>query len=444
MKKFAGLLIVLLLIAGFYLIYFYADGGDETDRELSFNTAKVLKGSLEVKVSATGVVEPNFKVEVKSKASGEVLNFPFEEGDFVKKGQLLLQLDKSDEIRSVAKVQADMQGNLAALAKTKTSLLLQKTTYETNLRASKSEEVEADANLKESQDKLKRQTDLFQKKFASREALEAAQTVYKVNKENLVQARNKVEAVKNSIHDIALREAEIELAKAELKRTNIALDEARERLKETDIIAPISGTIIDKMVEQGQIISSGISNVSGGTALLTIADLKRLYIVADVDETDIGAITKDQKVIITADALPDRTFNGKVMRVAPQGTTEDSVTVFKVKLEIMEEGIELLKPMMTANVDIIREKLEDVLYVPREAIRKKNNKSYAALLKGGMPDEIPVTTGIRNPIHVQVLTGLDIGQEVLVGDWEITLEKHEKSKDKSSTLRRILWLIRSK
>ena len=443
MKKFTGIIIVLLLAAGFYLIYYY-DGDNEAGRELVFKTAKVLKGDLEVKVSATGVVEPNFKVEVKSKASGEVLNFSFDEGDYVEKGQLLLQLDKSDELRSVAKVQADLQGSLATLEKAKTLLLLQKSTYKTNLRTSVSEEVEAEANLEESQEKLKRQTDLFQKKFTSRESLESAERDYKVNQENLVQARSKLEAAKNSIYDIALREAEIELAKAELKRTKIALDEARERLRETDIFAPISGTIIDKMVEQGQIISSGISNVSGGTALLIIADLKRLYIIADVDETDIGAVFKGQRVIITADALLGQAFKGKVLRVAPQGKTEDNVTIFKVKLEIMEGGIGRLKPMMTANVDIINEKLENVLYVPREAIRKKNEKTYAAVLQDGMPNEIPVTTGIHNPIHIQVLTGLDMGQEILVGDWEKTLEQYEQSKDKSSTLRRILWLIRSK
>ena len=132
MKKFAGLIIALLLVAGFCLLYFYNDGDNEIGKELNFKSTKVLKGDLEVKVSATGVVEPNFKVEVKSKASGEVLNFPFEEGDFVKKGQLLMELDKSDELRSVAKVQADMQGSLAALEKAKTLLLLQKTTYKTN------------------------------------------------------------------------------------------------------------------------------------------------------------------------------------------------------------------------------------------------------------------------------------------------------------------------
>ena len=443
MKKFAGIIIILVVVVVAFVL-FYIGGDAGTGKELKFKTAKVIQGSLEVKVSAIGVVEPNFKVEVKSKASGEVLNFSFEEGDFVKKGQLLLQLDKSDELRSVAKVQADKQSSLATLQKAKTSLLLQKTIYKTNLTSAKSEKVEAEANLKDSTEKLKRQIDLFEKKFTSRETLDTSKTLHKINQEILVQAKSNLEAIENSIHDIALRHSEIELAKAELKRSDIALEEAKERLSETDIFSPISGTIIDKMVEQGQIISSGISNVSGGTALLTIADLNRLYIIADIDETDIGSIVKGQLVVITADALPGKSFKGKVTRIAPQGKLEDSVTIFKVKLEIMEKGVNHLKPMMTANVDIINEQLENVIYIPREGVKVKNKQSFAAILENGRPKEIPIKTGIQNPIHVQVISGLEKDQEILVGDWEKTLEKYENSKDNSSSIRKILWLINSR
>jgi len=444
MKKFIGILAVLILLGTVYFLFTADSNGNANQGKLEFKTTKVQKGDLEVKISATGVVEPNFKVEVKSKASGEVLSFPFEEGDWVKKGKLLLQLDKSDEIRNVAKSQADMQSSIAMLKKAETSLLLQKTTYKTDLRTALSEVLEAEANLKESQDKLKRQLELFEKKFASQEILDAAKTAFKVNQENLIQAKARLEGVQNSIYDIALRESEVDLAQAEVKRSEIALEEAKERLEETEIYAPITGTIIDKMIEEGQIISSGISNVSGGTALVTIADMKRLYIVADVDETDIGAIRPHQPVMITADAFPGRSFKGKVTRIAPQGKVEESITIFKVKLEILGSGKEILKPMMTANVDIINEKLKDVIYVAREAVSETKGKKFSAILENGLPKEIPITTGIQNPIHVQVVSGLEPNQEVLVGDWKTTLEEHEKRKDKSSTVRRILFLLSSK
>lgn len=442
MKKFIGITVVLALIAGAYFLLIAEPDKDGNPIKLEFKTTKVIKGDLEVKISATGVVEPNFKVEVKSKASGEVLKFPYEEGDWVKKGAFLLQLDKSDEVRNVAKAQANMQSSIANKKKAETTLLLQKTTYQTDLRTARSEVSEAEANLFESRDKLQRQSDLFKKKFVSKEALDAAETGFKVNQENLVQAKAKLERVQNSIHDIALRETEVDLAMAELERAKIALEEAKERLDETEIFAPISGTLIDKMVEEGQIISSGISNVSGGTALATIADMKRLYVLADVDETDIGVIKLNQLVIITADAFPGSFFKGKVTRIAPQGKVEESITIFKVKLEILGPGKEILKPMMTANVDIINEKLKDVMYVPRESVSYNKGKKFAAILENGLPKEIPITTGIQNPIHIQVVSGLEPNQEILVGDWKTTLEEYEKGKDESSTVKKMLFLLR--
>jgi multidrug efflux pump subunit AcrA (membrane-fusion protein) len=124
---------------------------------------------LTVKISATGVVEPNFKVEVKSKASGEVLKFSYEEGDRMEKGTLLLQLDKSDEQRNVAKARAEKSSIVAKLKKAQTALLLQDTKYETDLQKAKSAVESAEASLKESEDKLKRQKDLYEQKFSAKE-----------------------------------------------------------------------------------------------------------------------------------------------------------------------------------------------------------------------------------------------------------------------------------
>ncbi|MDH5761602.1 MAG: efflux RND transporter periplasmic adaptor subunit [Nitrospinota bacterium] len=426
------------------LIWLTSSPTSQNSKPVPFKTTSVIQGDLVVKVSATGVVEPNFQVEVKSKASGEVLQFEFEEGDRVKKGQLLLKLDKSDEVRNVSRSKADLASATAQLNKAKTALLSQKTKYETSLKSARSRVQEAEANLQESQDKLKRQEDLFQKKFASREALQAAQTAFKVNQENLVQARSDMQAAKDTVHDIEVKQHEIALAQAEVQRANIALAEAGDRLEETEIFAPISGILIEKLVQQGQIISSGISNVSGGTALSSIADMSRMFITADVDETDIGAVHIDQQVKVTADAFPGKTFTGQVQRISPKGIVENSITIFKVKIEIQGEGKEILKPMMTANVDIISEELKNVLYLPREAIRVEKNKKYAAILVNNEPKEVLVTTGVRNPIYIQIVSGLKADQKVLTGDWKTLWEEHQKGDDNMSTIRKMLFLLRSK
>ena len=439
MKKTLIFVGVTLLLTCLYLL---PSNGSEEPQKPVFKTSEILRGNLLVKISATGIVEPNFKVEVKSKASGEVLSFPFEEGDPVKKGALLLQLDKSDEKRNVSKARTELSSSSAKLKKAKTALLLQKTRYDTDIKSSQSEIATALANLKESEDKLKRQSELFEKKFVSQESLDAAETLFKVNQEKLIQAETRFQVAKDSVHDITMKENEIELVQSEVKRSEIAVDEVEERLDETEIFAPIQGVIIEKLVEEGQIIASGISNVSGGTAIATLADMSRLFIIADIDETDIGSVKIGHAVRITADAFPDEIFKGKVTRIAPQGVVDNSITIFKVKIEVQGAGKTLLKPMMSANIDIVIHQVKDTVHVTRAGIRKDEEGEFAIILKNDQPEKVRVKTGIKNPIHVQIVSGLNPGEEVVLGDWEKALE--EAKEKKGSSLKKILWMIRSK
>lgn len=439
MKKALILTGALILVAAFY----FSDSELEPPAKPVFKIAEVTQGPISVNISATGVVEPNFKVEVKSKASGEVLSFPMLEGDKIKKGTLLLQLDKSDEKRNVDKAQADLSSATAKLRKAETALTLQKTKYETDLKTSQSEVQSAITNLKDSEDKFKRQIDLFKQKVVSQESLDSAQTLYKVNQQNLIQAESQFQAAKDSVHDITMKENEVELVNTEVIRARIALEEVEERLEETEIFAPITGVIIEKLVEEGQIIASGISN-NGGTALATLADMSRLFIIADIDETDIGSIKIGHKVTITADAFSDRKFKGLVKRIAPQGLVENSITIFKVKIEVLGKGRKILKPMMSANIDIVTEHVENTVFTSRAGIRDGEQGKFAMVLKEDKPEKIAVQTGIRNPIHVQIVSGLIPGDQVILGDWEKALEEAKNASTTGSSLKKILWMIRSK
>ena len=440
--------LVVLAVSTFLLLSAYALSGKvdapESLSKIEYKKVNVLKGDLIVKVSAKGIVEPNFKVEVKSKASGKILTFPLEEGASIKKGQPFIHLNKNDETRNVAKANADLTSGEASLKKSKTALLLQKHRYETDLKLTASEVEEAEANFEDSSYQKKRQYELFEKNYISQEALDKAVTTFKVNQENLIQAKARYQASKDAIHDIAMKEHEVELSAAEVIRRQIALDESKERLEETDIYAPISGVIIQKLVEEGQIISSGVSNVSGGTPLAEIADMSRIFIIADVDETDIGEIREGQKVNVTADAFYGKVFKGKVLRISPKGVVESSITIFKVKIEITGQGKNILKRMMSSNVDIITNKVKNTVYVSRQAIRLSENKSYAVILSNELPEEIEVETGIQTPIHIEIISGLVADQEVIIGDWEKLLEEAKESNTKGSSLKKILWMIRSK
>ena len=440
MKKFLALIGSLILLTALY----FNKSESEAPSKPKFKLAKVSQGPISVQISATGIVEPNFKVEVKSKASGEVLSFPKHEGDKVKKGKLLLQLDKSDEKRNVDKAKSDLSSATAKLRKAETALLLQKTKYKTDIKTAESEVQKNIANLKESEDKLKRQVELFDQKVVSKESLDTSQTLYEVNQQKLIQAESQLEQAKDSIHDIAMKENEIELVNTEVQRAKIALDEVEERLEETEIFAPITGVIIEKLVEVGQIIASGISNVNGGTALATIADMSRLFIIADIDETDIGSVRIGHAVTITADAFPDKKFKGVVKRIAPQGLVENSITIFKVKIEVHGKGRKILKPMMSANIEIVTDHVANAIITSRAGIREGEKEKFAMVLKNGKPEKITVKTGIRNPIQVEITSGLSPNDEVILGDWEKVLEEASEQNKKVSSLKKILWMIRSK
>ena len=436
--------LVLFGVLIFLTVLYFSDGESEAPPKPTFKLAEVKKGPMSTKISATGIVEPNFKVEVKSKASGEVLSFPFLEGDKVEKGALLLELDKSDEKRNVAKAKADLSKATAKLKKSETALLLQKTKYKTDIKTSQSEVISAIASLKESEDKLKRQIELFEQKIVSQESLDTAKTLFEVNQQKLIQAESQLQESKDSIHDIAMKENEIELVNTEVQLAEIALDEAEERLEETEIFVPLTGVIIEKLVEEGQIIASGISNVNGGTALANIADMSRLFIIADIDETDIGSVKVDHPVTITADAFSDKVFNGRVRRIAPQGLVENSITIFKVKIEVLGKGKKKLKPVMSANIEITTDHVESAVFTARAGIRDSKEGKFAMVLKNEKPKKLFVKTGIKNPIFVQILSGLAPGDHVILGDWEKVLEETKNSSGKGSSLKKILWMIRSK
>jgi len=338
---------------------FYFKSSTHVGANSKLKTAQATRGDLVHAVSATGVIEPNFQVEVKSKASGEILSFPWEPGDMVVSGQKLLTLDPSTEQRNVAQREADLAKADADLAS-------------------------AQASMMETRGKHGRAKTLMVDGLISLQELESAETA-------LMSAA-----------------ARVAVAEASIKRTRLEVEDARERLKETVVVSPIDGMILEKNVEKGQIISSGISSVTGGTKLSVVADLARTFIMTLVDETDIGKVFDGQKARITADAYPDKVFDGKVDRVYPKGQESDKITVFKVKVEIIGENRRLLKAMMTANVDLILDVRKGVLIVPDEAVKldDKDKKPYIQVLEGDKPVRRAVKTGLSNGFETEITEGL--------------------------------------
>ncbi|MEE9554519.1 MAG: efflux RND transporter periplasmic adaptor subunit, partial [candidate division Zixibacteria bacterium] len=279
----------------------------------------IARGNLTIAVNSTGVVEPIQTVELKSKASGEIIELPIEEGDIVAEGQLIARLDATTSKNNYDQAVADLQ-----VAKSSLSL------------------VEKEAE---------RQARLYKQSLIS-----------ELEYENAL--------------------LEKERANSNLVKAKANLEDARERLSDTVIKSPIDGIVLKKFVETGQIIASGISAVSGGTTIALVADLKRAYVKTAVDEVDIGQIRADQRATIVAESYPDREFTGEVLRIHPLAREEQNVTTFDVTIEVDNvEG--LLMAGMNASVEIIAGFRENVLLVPREALTDVRSLSRMAGSNGG-------------------------------------------------------------
>jgi HlyD family secretion protein len=388
MRKWVWVLMGIVVLSA--LFYVFSSNNKNGDLE-NLKTGRIKKGDLKITVAATGVVTPYVEVEVKSKAGGEIVSFPFEEGDILKKGDVAVKLDPETEQSRVNQANADLLVADARLEKAKITL--------------KDEEL-----------RLKRQRSLFEDKVISRQDLD-----------NAVIAAEKARS-------------DVKIAEAELIRAREALKEAKDRLKDTEITAPLNGTILKKYAEEGQVIASTTSSVSEGTLLFTMADLNRIYIEAMVDETDIGRIKPGQTVSITADAYLGKTFRGNIIRIAPQGRVESTITVFDVTIEVEDKDKTMLKPVMTANAEILIELTKNVLLVSSEAVRSRRDETGVYKIQEEEPVWNPVSTGKSNGILTEIYGDIKEGDEVVLSG----IESNNQTTESTRNLRRGFWFFRKR
>lgn len=363
-----------------------------------YRTALVEERDIAVVVESAGVIQPYRTVEVKSKASGEILSIHAETGDFVEEGSLLVQIDKRSPRNQLALVEAQREAALARRAIAKAQ--------------------------------HKRSAQLFDS---------------------------------HSINEVDYEKTVLELAnsKAEVVRSQVSIENARFAVDDTEVKSPISGTVIEKLVEKGQVISSPISDVGGGTVLMKMADLRTVQVQALVNEIDIGKIQRGQAVTVTVTSYPNEPFYGAVRKVEPQALPEQAVTSFPV-LIVLENDSGRLRPGMNADVEIFVEQRLGVVAVPTAAMRTMRDIETTASLVGLDENDLrrkleqlpPLTTtsaaavqpadgrdstlsgiqgrfwvlvanddtfepvyieaGVTDLDHSEVLDGLDVGTEVLL------------------------------
>ncbi len=312
-------LIVVLLVA----LAFSFSGGKESDFDF-YTIEEIGPKQLELIVEASGAIEAISAVEIKSKASGEILYLGAEVGDLIQKSEVLARIDQRTPSNTLSQTQADLDV--------------------------------AKVRLGNADSQLKRGIELHKAKSISDKAFEDIQEQHAT-------------------------------AKAQLVRAEVFLENAKIALDDTLVRSPIKGTVIFRPVEIGQVITSPTAAVGGGTLLMTMANLNQVRVRAVVDEIDIGKISLAQEVTLRVSAFRDKKFTGIVSKIEPLGLDVQNVTTFPVLIDIENKENLLLLGMNTeVEIEILNEKAS--LAVPSGSLRTRKDISFVAALVGVSKEDI--------------------------------------------------------
>jgi HlyD family secretion protein len=387
------------------------------------NVETIQQRDLQAVVSASGKIQPQHLVNISADTMGRVTNLAVEEGDRIKKGQFLMQVDP----RLLASAAQQAEASLAAAGSQMEQLRV----------ASES----AKAALKLAQDAYNRQQQLWKQGLTTKESLDTAENQLKMR-----------QADANSA------EKQIQTQQLRMRQEQASLESAKYSLSKVRIESPIDGIVTRRNIEEGETVVVGTMN-NAGTVLLTIADMSVIEAQVEVDETDIPSVTLGQPAKITIDAMPGKTFTGKVTEIgnSPIQTTNASsstttATNFLVKVTI-DDHIPDLRPGFTCTADITTATRKSVVSVPIQATTvrevvvdkdgqmvrepqqdnkrpRRTDRVEASELKPGQSRKelegvfivhdnkaefAPVKTGMAGEKYCEVLNGVKPGDQVIVG-----------------------------
>jgi HlyD family secretion protein len=356
--------------------------------------AGVERGDIARSVVATGKIEPLAKVEVKSKASGIVKQIFVHYSDWVKQGQVLVELDKEE-------LQARAREARAALLAAQASEEAANATYERN-------KVEAEGpDLPFLKSSLERARKLHSQGLIAQSVMEEADKIYQL-------ALNKQ---MTALRNVSVSRAEVGRAKAQAAQAQAMLDRAEEDLRNSTILSPMDGIVLSRDVEVGDAVSSILILGSQATKIMTLGDVSDVYVRGKVDEADIGKVYLNQSARSVVESFKDKKFAGKVTKISPLGVEKDNVTTFEVRVSIHNPGGEL-KANMTANAEIILEEKKNVLLVPEAAVvYDKQRSTFLEIPDPGTEKgrrQVAVKLGISNGVKTELVSGLNAGQRVIL------------------------------
>lgn len=405
------------------------------ERTIKVELAQVSRNTIVEKVTASGVVQPVTEIAISPDVAGEIIELNVEEGDDVLEGMILVKI-RPDNLQS-------------ALDRTRANLNQQMA----NLASSKASRSRSQAQLRQAELTFKRQEQLKKENVISDADFETAKVNYEVAKYNLDAAEESVKA-----------------AEFIIKSSQATVEEAEENVRLTTVRAPSTGTISKLNVEKGERVVG--TQQMAGTEMMRLADLNQMEVQVDVNENDIIRVNLGDTAIIDVDSYTslDKKFKGIVTAIANTAnpkTSPDAVTEFKVEIRILNESFSDLlseiqgpspfRPGMTASVEIITTTKQDVLSVPLAAVttrnpkadrnragnnndddddelkvtntanrrpeKKEDIKEVVFVNDGGSAKMVEVKTGISDYDNIEILSGLNEGDEVISGPFFVVSKR---------------------
>lgn len=363
-------------------------------------------------LTVSGYVVAAHKIAVGAKVLGRVQWIGVEKGDHVERGQVLVRLEDQEYRAQVDQARANLAAAEARLAQLRAGSRPQEKLQ------GKAAVLQAEANLRNAELEYGRLEGLYRSGVAAKADFDRATTQRDVARAQLETARQASEIV-----DVGPRTEEIHAAEATVEQMRAALDYAMTQLESTRIAAPVSGTILERIVEQGEIVTPSAFGESGArTSVVSLADLDDLQIELDISQTDFARLKMGQRAEIVPEAYPDLRYTGYMQEIAPEANRAKATVQVKVKVENPNEQ---LRPEMNARVNFLAEggperpaAATGRVLVPQSSIVRKGENDFVFVVKGDRVEQRTVRRGDDSGDSCYVIDGLSAGERVVVTEAE--------------------------
>jgi HlyD family secretion protein len=370
-------------------------------------TAPVERQSLSVSISANGTVEPERSINLSPKTAGYLEQLLVNEGDRVRKGQIIAYMDKSDLQGQLIQAQGQLAQQQANLTKL--------------INGNRSDEiVQAEAQFNQAQTKLQQAEDDFQRYqqlFNEGAISQQSLNQYRSTRDEAQAAVTQAQAALR-VQQTGSRPEDIAAARAQVESARGALTTIQNQVNDTVITAPFDGVVTRKYADPGSFVTptTASSSVEGSasSSILTLATVNQ--VVAYLDEAQVARVNLRQPVKLTADAYPDRTFNGMVSQIAEQATTTQNVTSFEIKISLEPAAQQLLKAGMSVEAEIQVGQISEAITAPSSAIARQQNGSTGVYVVDQNQDLVlkPIHIGTTVGDRTEVKSGLTGNEQVLI------------------------------